>query len=225
MKIFDRLVAALVLACAVFVGACLWASFADAQSPAAVLGAVCSDAARPYELALLGVFLASAIAWSKRIMAALPAPVQHLINFAAFNWRAILAAFKIVSPVVMVLMVAGALTACSGAQQAAVTAKVGSTVAKANAALSASHQQIQMACWGIQAADAVFRTTYAASPKADPAVVADEAKAVAAANVTCANPPANLAQALADLMATYKSITGKSAVVVAPATASAKTAA
>ena len=75
----------------------------------------------------------------------------------------------------------------------------------ANGAVAKAQPTIEMACWLAQAADSGFQT-YAASAKVDAGVVADEAKAVAAAKATCANPPANLAQALADVMATYKAV-------------------
>ncbi len=74
-----------------------------------------------------------------------------------------------------------------------------------NAAVADAQPTIEMACWLVQAADAGFQI-YAQSAGADPAVVADETTAVNAANVTCANPPANLAQAIADVMTTYKSV-------------------
>ena len=86
----------------------------------------------------------------------------------------------------------------------------------ADNAVAMAQPTIEMACWLTQAADAGFQA-YAASAKADPAIVADEQKAVAAATAICANPPGNLAQALADVMATYKTVV---AVTPAPRAAS-----
>jgi hypothetical protein len=82
----------------------------------------------------------------------------------------------------------------------------------ANDAVAAAQPTIEMACWLTQAADAGFQA-YAASANLDPAVVTDEQKAVAAANAICANPPTDLAQALVDVMASYKAV-----VAVTPAT-------
>ncbi len=84
-------------------------------------------------------------------------------------------------------------------------AQVQQAQSDANATVAEAQPTIEMACWLVQAADAGFQI-YAQSAGADPSVVADENTAVNAANVTCANPPANLAQAIADVMVTYKSV-------------------
>jgi hypothetical protein len=91
------------------------------------------------------------------------------------------------------------LGACSAQQQ------ITQAQTDANGAVAKAQPTIEMACWLTQAADAGFQA-YAASAKLDPAVVADEQKAVAAATAVCANPPANLAQALVDVMASYKAV-------------------
>lgn len=98
-------------------------------------------------------------------------------------------------PVIGAAMLLGACTA----QQ------IDAAQSDANGAVAKAQPSIAMACWLAQAADSGFQA-YAASAKVDPGVVADEAKAVAAATATCANPPADLAQALADVMATYKAV-------------------
>lgn len=85
----------------------------------------------------------------------------------------------------------------------------------ANGAVAQAQPTIEMACWLVQAADAGFQA-YAAGAKVDAGVVADEAKAIAAANGICANPPTDLAQALGDVMATYKAV-----VAATPATTAA----
>lgn len=72
-------------------------------------------------------------------------------------------------------------------------------------AVASAQPTIEMACWLVEAADAGF-SAYAASGKADPAAVADEAKAVAGANAICANPPADVSQAIADVIAAYKAV-------------------
>jgi hypothetical protein len=64
---------------------------------------------------------------------------------------------------------------------------------------------VALACWLVSAADAGFQT-YAVSSRPDPAVVAEEQRAVSAANAICVAPPGNAAQALADVMAAYKSV-------------------
>ena len=99
------------------------------------------------------------------------------------------------------LILAAALlcAACSSTQ----IASTGTTI---DNGIASAQPTVAMLCWGIQAADAVFKTTYAAGPKADPAVVADETKAVASSVPICANPPANLAQAVADLAGAYKAV-------------------
>ena len=74
-----------------------------------------------------------------------------------------------------------------------------------------------MACWLVQAADAGFQA-YTASAKVDAGVIGDETKAVAGANAICANPPADVAQAITGLMATYKAV-----VTATPAPASSGT--
>lgn len=81
--------------------------------------------------------------------------------------------------------------------------------------VASSQATVSMLCWGVQAADAVFKTTYAAGPNADPAIVADESKAVATVAPICANPPANLAQAVADLAGAYKAVQGATPAAVA----------
>ena len=75
----------------------------------------------------------------------------------------------------------------------------------ANNAVAAAQPTIEMACWLVQAAAAGFQI-YAESTGADPSVVANETTAINAANVTCANPPSNVTQAIADVMATYKAV-------------------
>jgi len=96
------------------------------------------------------------------------------------------------------MLTASVISACSPTQ-------VQQAATDANNAVASAQPSIEMACWLVQAADAGFQI-YAASPQADPSAVADEKKAVAAANVTCANPPSNAAQAIADVMATYKTV-------------------
>jgi uncharacterized lipoprotein YajG len=88
------------------------------------------------------------------------------------------------------------LCGCSAQEITQAQGDADSTVAQAQ-------PTIEMACWLAQAADAGFQA-YAASAKADSGVVADEEKAMAAANAVCANPPADVAQAIADVMAAYK---------------------
>jgi hypothetical protein len=83
----------------------------------------------------------------------------------------------------------------------------------ADQAVSSAQPTIEMACWLVEAADAGFQV-YAASHAAAASVVADERKAIAAADAICAKPPANLAQAIADVLATYKAV-----VAVTPAVA------
>jgi Tfp pilus assembly protein PilP len=84
-------------------------------------------------------------------------------------------------------------------------AEVQQAQSNVNAAVAEAQPTIEMACWLVQSADAGFQV-YAQSTGADPSVVADETNAVNAANVTCTNPPANLPQAIADVLATYKSV-------------------
>ena len=73
----------------------------------------------------------------------------------------------------------------------------------ADSAVAKAQPTIEMACWLAQAADAGFQA-YAAGAHADAAVVADERKAMAAATAICANPPADVTQAIVDVMAAYK---------------------
>jgi hypothetical protein len=75
----------------------------------------------------------------------------------------------------------------------------------ADNAVSQAQPTIEMACWLAQAADAGFQA-YATSAKANGAVVADEEKAMAAANAICVNPPADVAEAIADVLAAYKAV-------------------
>lgn len=90
------------------------------------------------------------------------------------------------------------LAACS-AQQIA----TGQT--NADQAVAAAQPTIAMACWLAEAADAGFQA-YAASGKTASAVMADEQKAMAGVTAVCAAPPANVAQAVADVIASYKAI-------------------
>jgi hypothetical protein len=53
--------------------------------------------------------------------------------------------------------------------------------------------------------DAGFQA-YATSEKANAGIVADEQKAMAAANAICATPPTDVAQAIVDVMAAYKAV-------------------
>ena len=91
-----------------------------------------------------------------------------------------------------------ALSACTAEKIQADQAKVDAAIAKAQ-------PSIEMVCWGIKAADAVFQSVVA--PKLTPAQVADEAKAVAAANAICANPPQSSQDAVAIVIAAYKAVT------------------
>jgi hypothetical protein len=85
------------------------------------------------------------------------------------------------------------------------SAQVQQAQSNANNAVAAAQPTIEMACWLVQAAAAGF-AIYAESEGADPTVVANEMTAINAANVTCADPPSDLAQAIADVMATYKAV-------------------
>ena len=103
------------------------------------------------------------------------------------------------------------VASCSSAQVQQTQTKIDGTIAAAQPTLA-------MACWGVQAADAVFKATYVGGKSADPAVVGDEAKAVTAAGAICAHPPANLAQAVADVMMAYKAVQKATPAQVAPGT-------
>jgi hypothetical protein len=97
------------------------------------------------------------------------------------------------------LVALGLLLGACTAQQ------IGTAQTDADNAVAQAQPTIAMACWLAQAADAGFQV-YAAGATADPAVVANEKTAMAAATAICANPPANVAQAIADVMAAYKSV-------------------
>jgi hypothetical protein len=98
----------------------------------------------------------------------------------------------------MIVAVAMLLCACTAQQ-------IGQAQTNADSAVAAAQPTIELACWLAQAADAGFQV-YAASAKADPGVVADEQQAMQGANAICAAPPANVAQAIADVMAAYKAV-------------------
>jgi hypothetical protein len=83
--------------------------------------------------------------------------------------------------------------------------QIGTAQTDADSAVAQAQPTIEMACWLVQAADAGFQV-YAVGASADPAVVATEKTATGAASAICANPPANVAQAIADVMAAYKSV-------------------
>ena len=67
-----------------------------------------------------------------------------------------------------------------------------------------------MACWAMQTADVAFMVFVA--PKADPAILENEKRAVAAANAICANPPSNVNEAIASILNAYKVATTAAAV-------------
>ena len=90
------------------------------------------------------------------------------------------------------------LAACSAQQ-------IETAATESDAAVASAQPTIEMACWLVEAADAGF-AAYASSGKADPAVVADEQKAIAGANTICANPPSDVAQAITDVIAVYKAV-------------------
>ncbi|HUZ74911.1 MAG TPA: hypothetical protein VMU87_18145 [Stellaceae bacterium] len=92
--------------------------------------------------------------------------------------------------------------------------------AKTDAAVQQAAPTVAMACWSLAAADAAFKAFYAGTPKADPAVIADEALAVQAANAICAHPPANTAAAIADILGVYKTVTAKTPAAAPSAAAS-----
>ncbi|HUZ72220.1 MAG TPA: hypothetical protein VMU87_04485 [Stellaceae bacterium] len=96
------------------------------------------------------------------------------------------------------LVAALALAACSAQQ-------INTGEANANAAVASAQPTIAMACWLAKAADAGFQA-YAASGKTDLAVIADEQKAMAGVNALCVAPPANVAQAVTGVLASYKAI-------------------
>jgi len=95
---------------------------------------------------------------------------------------------------------AAALLLCGCSAQQIATAQSG-----ADSAVAQAQPTIEMACWLAQAADAGFQA-YAASAKANAGIVADEEKAMAAANAICATPPTDVAQAIVDVMAAYKAV-------------------
>jgi hypothetical protein len=90
------------------------------------------------------------------------------------------------------------LSACTAQQ-------INQATTETNAAVASAQPTIELACWLVAAADAGFQT-YAASSKAHSGVVADERKAIAGANAICANPPADVSHAIADVMAAYKAV-------------------
>ena len=96
------------------------------------------------------------------------------------------------------IFIATLLGACTAQQ-------IDTAQSNADQAVSNAQPTIALACWLMSAADAGFQA-YAAGGRPDPAVVADEQKAVSAANAICLTPPDNVAQALADVMAAYKSV-------------------
>ncbi|HXQ51153.1 MAG TPA: hypothetical protein VN802_08680 [Stellaceae bacterium] len=98
----------------------------------------------------------------------------------------------------MIVAAATLLAACTAQQIVAAQSGADSAVAQ-------TQPTIALACWLVQAADAGFQV-YVASSKPDPSVVADETKATQAANAICAAPPANVAQAIADVMGAYKAV-------------------
>jgi hypothetical protein len=107
------------------------------------------------------------------------------------------------------LMLAGAVAACS-------TQQIDTAQTTANADVAQAQPTVAMACWLAQAADAGFQA-YAAVQKLDSGVIADEQKAMAATVPICANPPANVAEAVADVMAAYKSVVAVTPAPAAPA--------
>ena len=88
--------------------------------------------------------------------------------------------------------------------------EVAETAAKADDVVAKAKEEIAMACWAMQTADVAFHVFVA--PKADPAIVENEKKAVAAANAICANPPTNVKEAIAAVLAAYKVATTAAAV-------------
>lgn len=95
------------------------------------------------------------------------------------------------------------LLACTATEVAETKTKADDLVAKAR-------EEINMACWAMQTADVAFQVFVA--PKADPAIVENERKAVAAANAICENPPSNVKEAIASILAAYKVATTAAAV-------------
>ena len=90
------------------------------------------------------------------------------------------------------------ISACSSSQ-------IQQAGADADSAVASAQPTIELACWLAQAADAGFQA-YVATQEVTPAVLADEQKAMAGANAICASPPADLAQAIVDVMAAYKAV-------------------
>lgn len=97
-----------------------------------------------------------------------------------------------------ILAVATLLCGCTAQQITGAQTAADSSVAQAQ-------PTIEMACWLAQAADAGFQA-YAASAPSATSVIADETKAMAAANAICTNPPADVAQAIVDVLAAYKAV-------------------
>ena len=89
-------------------------------------------------------------------------------------------------------------------------AQVEESKTKADDAISKAQEQINMACWAMQTADVAFQIFVA--PKADPAILANEKKAVEVANAICANPPSNVKEAVASILSAYKVATTAAAV-------------
>ena len=88
--------------------------------------------------------------------------------------------------------------------------QVEDTKTKADDAISKARDEINMACWAMQTADVAFQIFVA--PRADPAILENEKKAVEVANAICANPPSNVKEAIATILSAYKVATTAAAV-------------
>ena len=89
-------------------------------------------------------------------------------------------------------------------------AQVEESKTNADDAIAKAREEINMACWAMQTADVAFQIFVA--PRADPAILDNEKKAVEVASATCASPPANVREARATILSAYKVATTAAAV-------------
>jgi hypothetical protein len=198
-----RLLRALALGFATAVVLAVLLANAFAQDAGPVVNAICSDSGKAFLVWALGVIgIGSILTWSKRVMAMLPQPVQHLINFAALNWRQIAVDAGKLSAALLVC----AIVACAGAtdiatklaspQGAALIAGLENFTpgisAAANAAINgqAAQNDKAMACQGIMwanAADLLFGSDL--SPSAQGVI----GPALAGAQTACNSPTTDIA--------------------------------
>jgi hypothetical protein len=174
-----RLLRVIALGCAL---AIVSIAAAFAQSPGDIVNAVCSPQGQSLALWLLGVVgVGTVLTWAKTRLAGAPPWVQAIVHFCAGNWPTVLKVLRSGAALVLAIILAASLTACSG------TSVNLAPISPADAQL-----MFKNACAGISTANGMFQADAPAlivAGKLTQAQIDQEKSIFALASGRCDNPP------------------------------------